>query len=92
MDWEEAPYFYFYPINLKGRKQSVKSKGIRSLLQLIKSGVSQGSILGPILLNIFMNDLFCILQTDLQNVADGNTISAVIQTISLIDCQFKLSY
>ena len=41
---------------LKDRKQSVKIKGIRSLCQLIKSGVPQGSILGPILFNIFMND------------------------------------
>ena len=67
---------------LKDRKQSVKIKGIRSLFQLIKSGVPQGSILGPILFNIFMNDLFHILQNDLHNFADDNTISAVSQTIS----------
>ena len=41
----------------------------------------QGSILGPILFNILMNDLFYILQTDLHNFADENTISAVSQTI-----------
>ena len=67
---------------LKDRKQSVKIKGIRSLFQLIKSGVPQGSILGPILFNIFMNDLFYLLQNDLHNFADDNTISAVSQTIS----------
>ena len=66
----------------KDRKQSVKMKGIRSLFQLIKSGMPQGSILGPILFNIFMNDLFYILQNDLHNFADNNTISAVSQTIS----------
>ena len=42
---------------LKHRRQSVKIKGIRSLFQLIKSGVPQGSILGPILFNIFINVL-----------------------------------
>ena len=67
---------------LKDCKQSVKIKGIRSLFQLIKSGVPQGSILGPILFNIFMNDLFYLLQNDLHNFADDNTISAVSQTIS----------
>ena len=42
----------------------------------------QGSILGPILFNIFMNDLFYILQNDLHNFADDNTMSAVSETIS----------
>ena len=67
---------------LKDCKQSVKIKGIRYLFQLIKSGVPQGSILGPILFNIFMNVLFYILQNDLHNFVDDNTISAVSETIS----------
>ena len=43
-------------------------------------------ILGPILFNIFMNDLFYLLQNDLHNFADDNIISAVGSTIpDLVD-------
>ena len=37
---------------LKNPKQSVKIKGIQSLLKLILSGVPQESLLGPFLFNI----------------------------------------
>ena len=67
---------------LKNWKQSVKIKGIRSLFQLIKSGVPQGSILGPILFNIFINDLRYLLQNNLHSFADDNTISSVSGTLS----------
>ena len=68
---------------LINRKQSVKVKGVRSILQLIKNGVPQGrSIFGPILFNIFINDLYYILQSDFRNFADDNTISAISDTVS----------
>ena len=71
---------------LKDRKQAVKIKGIRSSFQLIKSGVPQGSILSPMLFNIFTNDLFFLLDRDLHNFADDSTISAVSETIlELVD-------
>ena len=43
---------------LQQRKQSVKVKGLSGLLQLIKSGVPQGAIFGPILFDIFINNIY----------------------------------
>ena len=68
-----------YP--LKDRKQNVRINNIFSAFQTILSGVPQGSILGPILFNIFLNDLFlCIKKSDLNNFADDNTITATCNT------------
>ena len=66
---------------LSGRKQCVKIRNSFSLLKLILSDILQGSILGPILFNIFMNDIFFLLGSDLHNFADDNTVTAVAETI-----------
>ena len=69
---------------LSGRKQCVKNGGYLSQLKLILSGVPQGSILGPILFNIFINDIFLTLGSDLHNFADDNTVTAVAETIQAL--------
>ena len=59
---------------LSGRKQCMKNGGYLSQRKLILSGVPQGSILGPILFNIFVNDIFLPLGSDLHNFSDDNTV------------------
>ena len=63
---------------LKRRKRNVKIGNILSTFQSLISGVPQGSILGPILFNIFLNDLLTTLEnSEIYNFADDNTISSI---------------
>ena len=60
---------------LKGRRQRVKISNSRSSWKLLTKGVPQGSILGPFLFNVFMNDVFLFIQNcKLYNYADDNSM------------------
>ena len=66
--------FYLY---LKRRKQNVRINDTHSIFQILLLGVPQGSILGPILFNMIMNDLLLwTSHLELLNFADDNTICA----------------
>ena len=65
---------------LKRQKQSVNINNAHSMFQILLSGITQGSILGPLLLNVFINDLFYFIKdARLLNFTDDNTIYDLVK-------------
>ena len=68
---------------LKSRKQCVKINSTYSNYNETISGVPQGSILGPILFKLSINNLFFFMEiASMHNFADNNTLSAWGETLS----------
>ena len=56
----------------------------------MKLGVPQGSVLGPLLLNIFINDIFLLLdETEICNYADDTTIYCSHQELQEVTLRLK---
>ncbi len=68
---------------LQNRKQRTKINGSYSSWLELLFGVPQGSILGPLLFNIFINDMFYFIkESKIANYADDNTLYTVSKTIT----------
>ena len=80
---------------LSNRKQRTKVGSELSLWLDIIIGVPQGSVLGPLLFNIFINDLMFIAEySNICNFADDNTIYCHGNDISVLNriLQKEVSY
>ena len=76
---------------LKGRRQCVKINGTESKFLTILAGVPQGSILGPILFNIFINDFYYFFPSaNLHGFSDDHTISNKSKSLEDLKSNLKI--
>ena len=77
---------------LSGRKQRVILNGFSSDYANIESGVPQGSVLGPLLFLIYINDLEMNIKSNVKFFADDTMLFSVVKdpTISAYDLNHDL--
>ena len=68
---------------LRNRLQRVKIASVKSDWSFVIIGVPQGSVLGPLLFNIFLNDIYSVSShnVSIYNYADENTIGSFNEDI-----------
>ena len=68
---------------LSNRKQRVMPNGQVSAWASVNAGVPQGSILGPLLLLIYINDLSDKLSSNVELFADDTSLFSVIYDVKV---------
>ena len=78
---------------LKNRKQSVQINNSFSSTKKVHAGVPQGSIDGPLLFNLFINDSVLFLtDTFLNNYADGSNLYSIGKGREIIKYLFRKNF
>ena len=73
-------FLMWFKIFLVGRQQCVVLNNIQSSWSTVTSGVPQGSVLGPLLFTIFVNDIPHIVRSDVYLFADDIKLSQTIKS------------
>ena len=68
---------------LNNRKQRIVLNGQVSTFTSVNGGVPQGSILGPLLFLIYINDLSNNLSSNVKLFADGTSLFSIIHDINV---------
>ena len=79
----EGPLFLLLKNYLSNRKQRVVLNGQTSNWTDIQAGVPQGSVLGPLLFLIYINDLPEGLQSNVKLFADDTSIFSIVNNVNL---------
>ena len=75
---------------LNDRKQQCKVGSAYSTWLDVSTGVPQGSVLGPLLFNIFINDFFDFIEeSEVCNFADDNTLYSAGKSLDEVICKLE---
>ena len=75
---------------LSNRKQCVEISGVRSNFRTMNSGVPQGSILGPLLFLLYVNDLPNVVNnSEVYLFADDTTLVAIDRSLEKLSDDFN---
>ena len=74
---------------LKNRYQFVKLENAKSIISLIEFGVPQGSILGPLLFLLYINDLPKATNLFIKLYADDTFLSAQNENVKLLESEIN---